>query len=301
MRTGVRQGSVEGPTLFLLFYSLVLSEWRRCCRLQFGPNCGVEWISSRDGTLRDPSRARQAQRDTVYINELAYADDSVLVDSCWDRFRSSARILDEVLGEFGIDMNLTKTEWMMIPGCDRFPDLAPLLGARQLFIRGQCIPRTQVFKFLGSLVAADYSFGVDADVQRRIGLAWGAYGQLKHVWATTHLSRAVKAAVLRSCVAPVLLYGCECWTLRARHFRALSKTWLGLVKEVCGVTWVDLRDGRVTSAELLRRAGLPSLHTMLFRRVAGLAWSCCQAHSWSQPSLRCSLWQLAASGLPSQL
>ena len=199
MRRGVRQGSVEGPTLFLLFYSLVLSEWRRCCSLQLGPNCGVEWILSRDGTLR---------------------------------------------------------------------------RAHQLFIRGQCTPRTQVFKYLGSLVAADASFGVDADVQRRIGLAWGAYGQLKHVWATTHLSRAVKAAVLRSCVAPVLLYGCESWTMRARHLRALSKTWLGLVKGVCGVAWVDLRDDRVTSAELLRRAGLPSLHDA-FSAHCRLAWSCC--------------------------
>ena len=105
----------------------------------------------------------------------------------------------------------------MVAGRDRFPDLAPLPGARQLFLRGQPIPRTHVFKYLGSLVGADESFGVDADVQRRIGLAWGAFGQLKHVWASSQLSRAVKAAILRSCAAPVLLYGCESWTLRARH------------------------------------------------------------------------------------
>ena len=92
-------------------------------------------------------------------------------------------------------------------GCDKFPDQAPLPGARQLFIRGMPVPRTNLFKYLGSLVGADSSFGVNADVQRRIGLAWASFGQLKHVWSTTHLSRAVKARVLRCCIAPVLLYG----------------------------------------------------------------------------------------------
>ena len=86
MRTGVRQGSVEGPTLYLLFYAFVLAEWRRRCRQQHGPSHGVEWVSSRDGTLREPSRTRRAQRDSVRITDLSYADDTLLVDTDWDRF-----------------------------------------------------------------------------------------------------------------------------------------------------------------------------------------------------------------------
>ena len=269
MRTGVRQGSVEGPTLYLLFYTFVLAEWRRRCRAQHGPELGVKWVSSRDGTLREPSHSRRAQRDAVFISDVAYADYTLLVDADWDRFCFSAQTLDTVLGEFGVNLNTSKTEWLMVSGCDRFPDLAPLPGARQLFIRGQPIPRTRVFKYLGSLVGADVSFGVDADVQRRIGLAWGAFGQLKHVWASCHSSRAVKAASLRSCVAPVLLYGSEPWTLRARHLRALNKAWFCFIRQVCGVSWVNQRDGHVSFAELLRRTGLPSLHTMLYRRIAG--------------------------------
>ena len=45
MGTGVRQGSVEGPTLYLLCYTFVLAEWCRRCRLQLEPELGVKWVS----------------------------------------------------------------------------------------------------------------------------------------------------------------------------------------------------------------------------------------------------------------
>ena len=67
----------------------------------------------------------------------------------------------------------------------------------------------------------------------------------------------------------MLLYGCESWTLRSRHVCALNKAWLGMVRAACGISWVAQRDDRIGSAELLRLANLPSLHTMLYRRVAG--------------------------------
>ena len=44
-----------------------------------------------------------------------------------------------------------------------------------------------------------------------------------------------------------------------------------MVRGACGISWVAQRDDRISSAELLRLANLPSLRTMLYRCVAGWA------------------------------
>ncbi|CAE7027069.1 unnamed protein product [Symbiodinium sp. KB8] len=268
MRTGVRPGSIEGPTLYLLFYTVVLQEWRSRCSRACAQPPGVPWVSTRDGTLRLPSRTRVAYRDTLQLFDLEYADDTVMVDCSWDRFVICARLLDSVLTDFGVEMNLAKTEWMMVSGFGQPADAAPLPGARRLVIRGQVVPRTLQFKYLGSLVAADASLGVDADVRRHIGLAWAAFGYLKHVWRSHHIALKTKSTLLRSCVLCVLLFGCESWSLRSHHLRLLTSTWLGLVRGIQGLTWQQQRDGRLSASDLLARVGLPSLHTLLFQRVA---------------------------------
>ena len=204
-------------------------------------------------TLREPSRACRAYRDTIHLFDLAYDDDTLFIESHWNRFVQCARLLDAVLSEFGIDLSLAKTAWMMVSGCDRDNDAAPFPGARLLTIRGVPVPRTVPFRYLGSRVA------------RRIGLAWGAYGHLKHVWTSRQLSRAVRASVLSSCVASVLLFGCESWTLRAWHW---NRTWMAFVQGVSGVTWRQQRDQRLSADSLLQGCGLPSLHTMIYRKIA---------------------------------
>ena len=149
MRTGVRQGSVEGPTLYLFFYTLFLpngadgvgSNMARLMVLSgfllaMALSASLRALAGHNGTL---SVLRTSRTRTTHL----------LVDTDWDRFSFSANTLDTVLCEFGVDMNLTKTEWMMVFGCDKFPDQAPLPGARQLFIRGMPVPRTNLFKYLG--------------------------------------------------------------------------------------------------------------------------------------------------------
>ena len=79
--------------------------------------------------------SRRAQRDTVFISDIMYAEETLLVDADWDRFCFSAQTLDTVLGEFGVDLNTSKTEWLMVPGCDRFPGLAPLPGETTFYKR----------------------------------------------------------------------------------------------------------------------------------------------------------------------
>ena len=131
MATGVRQGSVEGPSLWLLFYSLLLHDFRdRCWHRVAG--FGVPWLTNRDGVLRN----RQAAASRIHLRDVVFADDNLLLDNNWANFQSVASLFDEVLDDYGSSLSFVKTEWMMLSSAGSLADAAPLPGCRVLRVRG---------------------------------------------------------------------------------------------------------------------------------------------------------------------
>uniref|UniRef100_A0A8C4QSW8 Myosin VIb n=1 Tax=Eptatretus burgeri TaxID=7764 RepID=A0A8C4QSW8_EPTBU len=67
---------------------------------------------------------------------------------------------------------------------------------------------------LTSAVIFHVSAGCESEVNRRLGRAWGVMDSLDNgVWRCRYLCGRTKVRVFRSLVLPVLLYGCETWTL----------------------------------------------------------------------------------------
>ncbi len=269
MHTGVRQGSVEGPVLYLIYYGFLLKRWRHACKETL-PSFGVPWISCTDGTLRAPSRVRAAARQQVALTDSVFADDTVLLASSWSTFTRMTQLFDRSLKMFGATINPTKSEWMEITGhaTSAFRDLAPLPGSRVLYIDNVGIPKTAVFKYLGSMFAIDDTLGILCDVNRRLALAHAAFGQLRHVWQSKSISRHIKAQLLQSCVGSVLTYGSEHWTLSAGVVRRMTRTWQCFVRVSLGFSWDQVRDQRLSFQVLLQQLGVPSLLSLLQRRLA---------------------------------
>ena len=89
------------------------------------------------------------------------------------------------------------------------------------------------------------------EVGRRLGLAWGMMNSLKKtVWRSRYLSIGTKVRVFRSLVLPVLLYGCEAWTLKDRLASRLDSFATTSLRRIFGYRWVD----RVTNQSVLKRA-----------------------------------------------
>ena len=63
---------------------------------------------------------------------------------------------------------------------------------------------------------------MDADIRRRIGLAYAAFNKLGNVWNCHSLSLTIKKKVFEALIMPILLYGSECWTMRKEDERRLS-------------------------------------------------------------------------------
>lgn len=114
---------------------------------------------------------------------------------------------------------------------------APLPGCKIRRVNSTGIPKTGEFRYLGSLVSLDRSLCVAKDVARRISLAHAAFGALRHVWRSSHLSRHLKAGMLLSSVASVLLYGSESWNLDARMLQSLQPTWQFFARHTLGLSY----------------------------------------------------------------
>ena len=71
-----------------------------------------------------------------------------------------------------------------------------------------------------------------------------------------------------TCVTSTLLYGSETWTTYAGQERRLNTFHLRIIRRILGISWQD----KVTNTDVLSRAGLPSMYTLLRQRR--LLWLC---------------------------
>jgi hypothetical protein len=175
--------------------------------------------------------------------------------------------LDDTLQLFGAQMNKAKTEWLELEGFAALKDAAPLPGRKNLWVNGVAIPKTAVFRYLGSMLSIDDSLGVKMDICRRVSLAHAAFGQLRHVWRSRQLSLRLKRELLMSCVASVLLYGSELWTLDSTDLRYLQRTWRSFLRNALCLSCNDIAENHISDLELHRRLGAPSILTLLHQRL----------------------------------
>ena len=94
------------------------------------------------------------------------------------------------------------------------------------------------FTYLGSDVHVSAS--CEPEVNRRLCQAWGVMDSLDHgVWRCRYLCRRTKVRVFRSLVLPVLLCGCETWTLTRDLRRRLNSFGSRSLRRILGDCWSD--------------------------------------------------------------
>ena len=82
------------------------------------------------------------------------------------------------------------------------------------------------------------------------------------VWTSPKLSVKTNMAVYIACVISTLLYGRETWTTYARQESRFNTFHLRSIGSILGISWLD----KVTNADVLYSAVLPSMYTLLRQR-----------------------------------
>ena len=116
-------------------------------------------------------------------------------------------------------------------------------------ICGEDVEVTERFTYHGSDIHV--SADCKPDVKRKLGRAWGVKDSLDHgVWCCRYLCGRTKVRVFRSLVLPVLLYGCETWTLPKDLRWRLNSFGTRSLRRILGYRWSDF----VSNEQLLRES-----------------------------------------------
>ena len=152
VQTGVRQGFILSPTIFLIVIDAVMRNVNR-------------------------DRRRDIQRGLVNrLEDLDFADDLCLLSETHGHMQTKLKDLTNKAEKTGFKINIKKTTTLRINTSKTEP----------FTLRGESIEDVGSFTYLGSVVTKDG--GATQDVSQRIRKANGVFVQLCPVWKNSRIS-----------------------------------------------------------------------------------------------------------------
>ena len=206
-RSGVRQGGQEGPPLYNLYsdYSLRVYEERKI-------EAGVTGLCI---PYHIPNEATdRAQRMEAPVSgiceddDCGYADDLAVV--CWssEDLQTCMDILNRTFIEFGLQINLDKTETMIINDCNS----AETQHSESIVkLNGKNLKNITSFKYLGVWISNGNLHIGKKELEYRIGSAYNAFAQNKKLLTNRNKQLETRLLFLTSLVKSRLTYGCHVW------------------------------------------------------------------------------------------
>lgn len=246
IQSGVKQGCVLAPTLFGIFFALLL-------KYAFGQHTEGIYLHSRsDGKLFNPSRLKAKTKvRQVPIRDMLFADDAAIATHTEDELQYLMDQFSKACDDFGLTISVKKTQ-ILHQGTETNPNIT---------LNNDTLVNVDKFTYLGSTVTCNLS--LDVEINQRIAKAATTLGRLsERVWDNNSLTRSTKMGVYRACVLSTLLYGSETWTTYARQERRLNTFHQRSLRRILGISWRD----KVTNTDILSMARLPSLLNILRQR-----------------------------------
>ena len=138
------------------------------------------------------------------INNLRYADNTILMAESEEELKSLLMKVKEESRKVGLKVNIQKTKIM---ACSPITSLQ---------IDGKTMETVRDFIFLGSKITADGDRS--HEIKRCLFLGRKAMTDLASILKTRDITLPTKVHLVKAMVFPVVMYGCECWTIKkAEH------------------------------------------------------------------------------------
>lgn len=273
---GVRQGSCEGPSLFLFIIQAALEtmdDWP-AAKPQFFTRS-----SETDGEITGAKSERKRGVTAFELWSSLFADDCALFFDTREDLIKGTNYLFHHLQRFGLLMHIgkgvlfgpnlahSKTEAVYFP-----PQGKPHADGDQsnFKVASGFVSFTDEFRYLGSII--HNSLKSDTDVNARITKATAAFGALQKCFFSSRLAtNKDKGIVFAALCLSVLLYGSECWCLRADLRQRLRVFFNQCVRRMCRVTMHHTMRHKITTKSLLKRLNLHSFDQYYNSRL--LRWA----------------------------
>ena len=141
------------------------------------------------------------------INNLRYADDTTLMAESKEELRSLLMKVQEESEKVGLKLNIQKTK-IMASG--------PITSWQ---IDGKTVETVADFIFLGSKITADSDW--THEIKRCLFLGRKVMTNLDSILKRRDITLSTKVHLAKAMVFPVVMYGCESWTIIRLHIKEL--------------------------------------------------------------------------------
>ena len=134
------------------------------------------------------------------INNIRYADDTTLMAESEEELKSLLMKVKEESEKVGLKLNIQKTKIMA----------SSLITSWQ--IDGETVEIVSDFIFCGSKITADGN--CSHEIKRRLLLGRKVMTNLDSIFKSRDITLPTKVCLVKAIVFPVVMYGCERWTVK---------------------------------------------------------------------------------------
>ena len=142
------------------------------------------------------------------INNLRYADDTTLMAESEEELKSLLMEVKEESEKFGLKLDIQKTK-IMVSG--------PITSWE---IDGEIVETVSDFISGGSKITADGD--CSHEIKRHLLLGRKVMTNLDSIFKSRDITLPTKVCLVKAMVFPVVLYGCESWTVKKAELRRID-------------------------------------------------------------------------------
>ena len=161
------------------------------------------------------------------INNLRYADDTTLMAESKEDLRRLLRKMKEESEKVGLKLNTQKTKIMAS---------SPITSWQ---IGGETVETVADFIFLGSKITADGE--CSHEIKRCLLLGRKVMTNLDSIFKSRNITLPTKVHLVKATVFPVVIYGCESWTIKKAECRRIDAFELWCWRRLLRVPWTARR------------------------------------------------------------
>ena len=141
-------------------------------------------------------------------------------------------------------------------------------------IDGETVEAVSDFIFLGSKITADGD--CSHQIKRRLLLGWKVMTNLGSILKSRHITLPAKVHLVKAMLFPVVMYGCESWTVKKAECWRIDAFELWCWRRFLGVPWTARRSNQSILKEISPACSLEGL-------MLTLATWCKELTHWKRP------------------
>ena len=170
------------------------------------------------------------------INHLRYADDTTLMAESEEELKNLLMKVKEESEKVGLKLNIQKTKIM---------SSGPITSWE---IDGETVETVSDFIFMGSKITADGD--CSHEIKRRLLLGRKVMTNIDRIFKSRDIPLPTKVHLVKAMVFPVVMYGCEIWTVKKAKRRRIDAFELWCWRRLLRVPWTARRSNQSILKEI---------------------------------------------------